>query len=526
MITTDITALDLGSVLGKEIVTAYEAEDVTVDAIVTALLAFQLRAPEVTKGTIHGSYASLTRSIKVDGDSILRALFRLRDTVGGYIFVDKDRKLQWVTTLGETKGQQLRYRKNLLGIQRTMDYTKLVNRLYAYGRGEGDEARIKLSDAEGHAEDYVEDAQSQIDWDGIYPGVVVDPSITHPDTLVAWATLKLADIKDPLITYDVDTVALEAVRADFIFETLELGSTVTVIDEDLGINVSCRVVRIERPDLLRPHRMIVELANKVKDILDSLGSVYDMQQFGSHIATVIGAGQVVVKGTFTVIDWVTGGETTIDGSNITTGTITALQIMAGTITADEIAADAITTIHLQANSVTVEKLDVDELSAITAHMGLLIAGEIRLGTGEPGSTFTGLRLYKSGSTYRLEGQNSGILQAYFDSDGYLKAAGGAIEIGAEGIKLYGEVLWFYDSNKVYRGVMFALPNQLRLATLSGVPLHIAATELVFTGGTIRPNTHLGTNLGRTDRYFHTAYIQKTFVNELHVRDKLFIPSEA
>ena len=113
MITADISALDLMSPLGKETVVTYEAENVAVDTIVSALLAFQVRAPSVSKGTIHPGYASLTRSIKVDGDSILRALFRLRDTVGGYIYVDDDRKLQWVSDVGESIGQQIRYRKNL-----------------------------------------------------------------------------------------------------------------------------------------------------------------------------------------------------------------------------------------------------------------------------------------------------------------------------------------------------------------------------------------------------------------------------
>lgn len=513
MITTEVSALDLISQLGKETVVSYEAENVTVDAIVTALLAFQLRIPAITKGSIDGSYSSLTRSIKVDGDSILRALYRLRDTVGGYIYVDNGRVLQWVSSMGEDKGQQIRYRKNLLGVERHIDYTKLINRLYAYGAGEG-EARIELSDAEGHADDYVEDGGSQIDWDGIYPGVLVDKSITHPDTLLAWAILKLAEIKDPPISYRVDTVALDALSWDFMFEALELGSQVTVIDEDLGFNVACCVVSIERPDLLQPHRLVIDLVNRTKDILDSLLGVYDTQQFESHVATTIGAGQVIVKGTFTVIDWVTGGETTIDGSNITTGTITA----------DQIAADAITTIHLQAKSVTVEKLDVDELSAITANMGLLIAGEIRLGTTE--GSFTGLRMYKSGSTYRLEGVKAGVLQAYFDSDGLLKAARGGIEIGDEGIKLKGEVLRFYDSYGSYRAVMGAWPTYMGMGVFGGVPFIVSTAELVLWTPTILPLLSYATSLGRDDRYFKRAYIDEIYVNKLHVRDELEIPAEA
>jgi len=184
MITTEVETLDLISQLGKETVVEYEAEDATVSTIVNALLALQVQTPAITVGTIDGAYSALTRSIRVDGDTILRALYRLRDTVGGYIYVDNNRALQWTSSLGEDKGQQIRYRKNLKGIEREIDYTKLFNRIYAYGAGEGT-ARIKLSDAEGQTEDYVEDEGSQTEWGGIYPGVFTERSITHPDTLLA-----------------------------------------------------------------------------------------------------------------------------------------------------------------------------------------------------------------------------------------------------------------------------------------------------------------------------------------------------
>jgi len=339
-ITTTVEAFDILSQLGKELVTSYEAEDATITTIVTALLAMQVIEPNITLGTIAAGYADLTRSIKVDGDTILRALFRLRDTVGGYIYVDNDRALQWAASLGENKGQQIRYRKNLKGIERDIDYNSLVNRLYCYGAGEGT-ARIKLSDADGQDEDYVEDATSQgappDGWGGIYIGVLVDKSITHPDTLLAWANLKLAELKDPEITYRISTLDLsQSTETDYSFEALQLGSTVKIIDEDLGIDVSVKVVKIEHPDLSHPEQMILELSTRTKDITDTLLEVYDRQQFDHHVATSIGAGNVIVKGTFTVIDWVTDGETTIDGGNIETHSIVANAIKTSTLESVEI----------------------------------------------------------------------------------------------------------------------------------------------------------------------------------------------
>lgn len=313
---TEIEALDLLSQLGKEKVINYSAESKTVSAIVDDLLAYQLLSPAITKGTIATAYASLTRSVQADGDSILRVLLRLRDTVGGYLEVDNDLKLNWLESIGESKGQQIRYRKNLVGIEREIDYSALVNRLYAYGAGEG-EARIALS-----APGYIENTDSQTEWGGIYVGVGADRSITHPDTLLAWANLKLAELKNPPISYRVNSIDLsKQLETDFAFEALQLGSTVVVIDEDLGINVTVKVVRIEHPNLGEPQKMILELATRTKDITDTLTEVHDIQQLEQHVATEIGAGQVIVKGTFTVKDWVTSGETTIKGSVIQTGTI-------------------------------------------------------------------------------------------------------------------------------------------------------------------------------------------------------------
>lgn len=349
---TQIEAMDYLSILAKETVVDYLAESETVDTIIDQLLAFQLRVPAITKGTIAGAYSGLTRSIQADGDSILRVLLNLRDTVGGYLEVDNDRQLNWSVSLGTDVGQQIRYRKNLVGITRDIDYSRLVNRLYAYGEGEGD-ARIKLSDADGQEEDYVEDGDSQTEWGGIYIGVEVDRSITHPDTLLAWANLRLDEVKNPPISYWVDTLDLSA-QDGFAFDALQLGSLVTVIDEDLGLDVDVYVVKIEHPDLLNPQMMVIELANRVKDIADTLAEVYDLMQFERHIATVIGAGNVIVKGAFTVLDWATGGETTIRGDYITTGTIALGTLNFIPLTSAGATGEIIATINATAEGIVID----------------------------------------------------------------------------------------------------------------------------------------------------------------------------
>ena len=252
-----------------------------VDKIIDELLAFPMQLPVVTKGDI-SDYADKIVPLKIDGQTILQAALTLRKSLGGYMEVNNDRELDWFTTIGEDKGQQIRYGKNLVGISREIDYTKLFNRIYVYGR-DADGNRIKLSDIQD--EDYIEDVPSQTTYKGIYVGVFTNFSITGAAALLTWAQELLAQYKDPPTTYAVDAVDL-SIQQQFAFEALQLGSQVTVIDEDLNIEISTTVVRIFKPDLLNPMKMQIELANAVRDITDSLAAFAQGQK--KHDMLLIG----------------------------------------------------------------------------------------------------------------------------------------------------------------------------------------------------------------------------------------------
>jgi len=240
----------------------------TIDEVIDDLLAYTMQTPAITKGTIATDYVNLVRNIRTGSLSILGVLLSLRDMVGGYIEVDNDRLLQWSVTIGEDKGQQIRYGKNLLGIEREIDYTQLFNRIYAYGYNTTTGTRIKLSTVQTN--DYVEDTTSQTTWGGIYIGSLVNFAITSGPTLLSWANELLTDYSAPIISYRINSIDLSAFTG-FDFEALQLGSTITVIDEDLGIDIEVTVVKIEHPQLdLDPSIMQVELANTTMDVSDTL----------------------------------------------------------------------------------------------------------------------------------------------------------------------------------------------------------------------------------------------------------------
>lgn len=139
MITTEVKYDSYLAQLAEEVVDSYDTSSKAVTDIVADLLAFQRKATKVTKGTIAPTD---TRALKVEDKTILAALLQLKESVGGYIYVDNNRALQWATSIGgEPKGQQIRYRKNLKGITKETNYNDLCTKLHLLGGG-----GIKLSD--------------------------------------------------------------------------------------------------------------------------------------------------------------------------------------------------------------------------------------------------------------------------------------------------------------------------------------------------------------------------------------------
>ena len=219
-----VEAYDRTSRLGSEMVISYDADD-TITNIITALIALQTRANPVTVGTIDGTIAAYTRQFNVTKQSILKTLLTLRDTTGGYLEVDNDYKLQWSATVGEDTGQQIRFKKNLMGITREVDYSKMVNRLYAYGSGAVVLAGVGYIDDLGAIATY-----------GRYIGFLTNTDIDDVDTLTEWANLKLVELSVPVISYKINTADFSKLDTwiDWSFDKLQLGSVINIIDEELG----------------------------------------------------------------------------------------------------------------------------------------------------------------------------------------------------------------------------------------------------------------------------------------------------
>lgn len=114
----------------------------TVTQIVTDLLAYQSVA-RVSLGTIDAALNITVAGYRVSFDNLMKACWELRNVVGGYISVDPvagtptRRQLNLRATVGQDIGQRVQKGFNLRGVGKATDPTEAVTKIYALGRGEG-----------------------------------------------------------------------------------------------------------------------------------------------------------------------------------------------------------------------------------------------------------------------------------------------------------------------------------------------------------------------------------------------------
>lgn len=89
------------------------------------------------------------------------------------------------------------------------------------------------------------------------------------DQLIGMGRVALDEAVQAEVSMEVGMIDV-SVEGGRLFEALELGNTVTVVDEQLGVEETARVVSIDKPDMARPEQMTVQVATKIKDILDVL----------------------------------------------------------------------------------------------------------------------------------------------------------------------------------------------------------------------------------------------------------------
>ncbi|WP_042122767.1 phage tail spike protein [Paenibacillus senegalensis] len=222
-------------------------------------------------GTIEFSYQY---EYNWENNNLLGALFSVpKPFVDEYMWTWDTTSYPWTLNLVRPSNEvqaYIRYGKNMQGITKDEDPTNLVNRIYALGYGEGIN-QLTFAGING-GKPYVEDVESQQKY-GLKQTVWADRRFEYEETLLARAQALLAELKDPRISYTVDTTELYNLTRDPI-DKFRTGSLVRVQDPDIG-DFTIRVVNVRKPDLRgEPGDVILEIANRPQDIA---GTIADLQ---------------------------------------------------------------------------------------------------------------------------------------------------------------------------------------------------------------------------------------------------------
>ena len=214
-----------------------------------------------TGWTIGRVNVTTTRTWSLQEGSPLAALRQVAKVHGGdLVFDNKARTVSLLTFAGRRDGLTFFYGRGVTGAKRVEDTTTLVTRLYARN-AEG----LTIADVNGGLP-YVED----FTWTTEVRTAVYDfASGTNPFTMLAMATATLGRRSKPKVSYEVEVVDLSAWSAQAL-DRFACGDEVKVIDAELGIDTTDRIVRLEY-DLLRPWASKITLSEKLRELGDSSG---------------------------------------------------------------------------------------------------------------------------------------------------------------------------------------------------------------------------------------------------------------
>ena len=235
--------------------------------------------------------------------SLLEALLEIPKRLGeDYQFSFSTTSYPWTINLispASTVTAYIDYSRNLQQISREEDTKDMYTRLTAWGQGvQGSVDQIDLSAANPTGKTYI-DADT-IGTYGVISRIWTDQRYTTSATLYNAAVQKLALRKDPLYRYSIKAADIYQLTGEDI-DNFSLGSYVLITDEELGIDVSTRVVAIGKPDITgKPGSVTLQLANKLRDFVDvseivfapNLDDVKDGSAFARVLSTSIEAGVI------------------------------------------------------------------------------------------------------------------------------------------------------------------------------------------------------------------------------------------
>lgn len=219
-------------------------------------MAYALQGTDWEVGTVNVSTKRTWTSTEDNALSILRHVQNIHG--GDLIFDNANKLVNLLTFSGTDSGALFCYRKSMKSIQRVIDTTSLITRLYAVGADGMTFASI--NDGKPYVEDLTYTNEIRIK--------TLDCSnFTNPYQMLEFANMRLADYAKPRISYVLKAMDL-TVLTGYEHEAWNLGDTVMVVDEDLDLSIKTRIVRREY-NLQEPWNTVLELSTTLRELGDS-----------------------------------------------------------------------------------------------------------------------------------------------------------------------------------------------------------------------------------------------------------------
>ena len=202
---------------------------------------------------------------KFENTDLLSALMSLGEVISGeYTWEFDTTTTPWTISLKTADadaGCGIHYLRNMQGINKSMDASGLVTRLYLLGYGEGvNQLTIKSVNSDLP---YLT-ADTAASW-GIKCGVYVDRRIEDAATLKALGLQLLDKMKNPYISYTATGIDLARLTGQS-WDSFMPGKLVKALDSEHGISFTARIKSVAKDDLVgRPGDIVITIANAGRD---------------------------------------------------------------------------------------------------------------------------------------------------------------------------------------------------------------------------------------------------------------------
>lgn len=196
------------------------------------------------------------RTYTVEDCSPLELLRTIQQQHGGDLLFDNVNKtVSLVVKSGRENGVAFFYGRGLTESQRVVDTTSLVTRIHARN-AEG----VTIASVNG-GRDYVED----FSWTAEVREATYDfASGASPYTMLSMVTATLAARCKPAFSYSF-TVSDLSHQTGQVLDRFDIGDTVTVVDDELGIRESQRILAVEH-DIVQPWKTRITLSGKLREL--------------------------------------------------------------------------------------------------------------------------------------------------------------------------------------------------------------------------------------------------------------------